>query len=105
MRSPHRGCRTTRQWGRRTPKAQGGSQHAVLVTTGEDLAPAAWADGYDGRALSESSLGQDQQAWGLVKRRQHTWAAQHMLLLWARLAQHLLRWSKRWRSRERSIGM
>jgi len=74
----------------------------VLVTTLADLAPAALADGYDGRALIASSFCQDKQALGLVKRRQHTWAAQQMLLLLARLAHHLLLWSKRWLSREPS---
>jgi Transposase DDE domain group 1 len=102
VRSPHRFCRTTRQWVIRTPKAKGGYQHAVLVTTLEDLEPAALADGYDGRALIESSFCQDKQALGLVKRRQHKWEAQQMLLLLARLAHHLLLWSKRWLSREPS---
>jgi Transposase DDE domain group 1 len=100
--SPHRFCRTTRQWVIRTPKEKGGYQHAVLVTTLEDLEPAALADGYDGRALIESSFCQDKQALGLVKRRQHKWEAQQMLLLLARLAHHLLLWSKRWLSREPS---
>src|SRR5262249_48030730 len=100
--SPHRFCRTTRQWVIRTPKEKGGYQYAVLVTTLADLAPAALADGYDGRALIASSFCQDKQALGLVKRRQHTWEAQQMLLLLARLAHHLLLWSKRWLSREPS---
>jgi hypothetical protein len=30
---PHRFCRTTRQWGIRTPKDKGGYQYAILVTT------------------------------------------------------------------------
>ena len=41
---PHRFCRTTRQWVIRTPKAQGGYQYAVVLTTLPDLAPATVAD-------------------------------------------------------------
>src|SRR4029450_9242854 len=96
---PHRFCRTTRQWGIRTPKAQGGYQYAVVLTTLPDLAPATVADAYDGRAMIEASFCQDKQALGLVKRRQHKWEAQQMVLLLARLAHHILRWSKRWLSR------
>src|SRR5207244_8248981 len=66
--APHRFYRTTRQWVIRTPKAKGGSQSAVLVTTFNDLEPAALAEGYDGRALIESSFCQENQALGLVKR-------------------------------------
>jgi Transposase DDE domain group 1 len=97
--SPLRFCRTTRQWGIRTPKAKGGYQYAVLVTTLTDLPPAELADGYDGRAMIEATFCQDKQGLGLVKRRQHRWEAQQMVLLLARLAHHLLLWSKRWLSR------
>jgi hypothetical protein len=96
---PHRFCRTTRHWGIRTPKAQGGYQYAVVLTTFPDLAPATVADAYDGRAMIEASFCQDKQARGLVKRRQHQWEAQQMGLLVARLAHHLLLWSKGWLSR------
>lgn len=96
---PHRFCRTTRQWVIRTPKAQGGCQYAVVLTTLPDLAPATVADAYDSRAMIEATFCQDKQALGLVKRRQHTWEAQQMVLLLARLAHHLLLWSKRWLSR------
>jgi hypothetical protein len=96
---PHRFCRTTRQWVICTPKAQGGSQYAVVLTTLPDLAPATVADAYDGRAMIEASFCQDNQALGLVKRRQHKWEAQQMVLLLARVAHHLLLWSKRWLSR------
>jgi hypothetical protein len=84
----------------RTPKAKGGYQDAVLVTTLPDLAPVALADAYDGRAMLEATFCQDKQALGLVKRRQHTWEAQQMVSLLARLAHHLRVWSKRWLSRE-----
>jgi hypothetical protein len=67
-----------------------------VLTTLPDLAPATVADAYDGRALIEASFCQDKQALGLVKRRQHKWEAQQMVLLLARLAHHLLLWSKRW---------
>jgi hypothetical protein len=96
---PHRCGRVTYQWVIRTPKEQGGSQYAVLVTTLPDLAPVALADAYEGRAMIEATFCQDKQALGLVKRRQHTWEAQHIVLLLARLAHHLLVWSKRWLSR------
>ena len=96
---PHRFCRTTRQWGIRTPKEKGGYQYAVLVTTLTDLEPVALADAYDGRALIESSFCQDKQALGLVPRRQRRWGAQQMVLLLARLAHHLLLWGKQWLSR------
>ena len=96
---PHRFCRTTRQWVIRTPKAQGGYQYAVVLTTLPDLAPATVADAYDGRAMIEATFCQDKQALGLVKRRQHKWEAQQMVLLLARLAHHLLLWSKHWLSR------
>jgi Transposase DDE domain group 1 len=97
---PHRFCRVTCQWVIRTPKAKGGYQYAVLVTTLPDLDPVALADAYDGRAMIEATFCQDKQALGLVKRRQHTWEAQQMVSLLARLAHHLLVWSKRWLSRE-----
>lgn len=96
---PHRFCRATRQWVIRTPKAKGGYQYAVLVTTLTDLEPAALADAYDGRALIESSFCQDKQALGLVTRRHRRWEAQQMVLLLARLAHHLLLWGKQWLSR------
>jgi hypothetical protein len=96
---PHRFCRKTRQWVLRTPKAKGGYHYAALVTTLPDLPPLAVADGYDGRALIEASFCQDKQGLGIVKRRQHTWAAQQLVLLLARLAHHLLVWSKQWLSR------
>jgi Transposase DDE domain group 1 len=95
---PHRFCRTTRQWVIRTPKDKGGYQYAVLLTTVPDLDPATVADAYDGRAMIEATFCQDKQALGLVKRRQHKWEAQQMVLLLARLAHHLLLWSKRWLS-------
>jgi hypothetical protein len=94
---PHRFCRTTWQWVIRTPKEKGGYQYAVLVTTLTDLEPAALADAYDGRARIEASFCQDKQALGLVTRRQRRWEAPQMVLLLARLAQHLLLWGKRWR--------
>jgi hypothetical protein len=96
---PHRFCRTTRQWVIRTPKAKGGYQYAVLVTTLPDLDPVALADAYDSLALIESSFCQDKQALGLVTRRQRRWEAQQMVLLLARLAHHLLLWGKQWLSR------
>lgn len=96
---PHRFCRTTRQWVIRTPRKKGDYQDAVLVTTLADLPPSAVADAYDGRALIEASFCQDKQALGLVKRRQRKWEAQQVVLLLARLAHHLLLWSKRWVSR------
>ena len=46
----------------RTPKAQGGSQEAVLVTPWADLEPTALADAYDGRAMIEATFCQDKQA-------------------------------------------
>ena len=97
--TPHRFCRTTRQWVIRTPKDKGGYQYAVLVTTLTDLEPVALADAYDGRAMIESSFCQDKQALGLVTRRQRRWEAQQMVLLLARLAHHLLLWGKPWLSR------
>lgn len=95
---PHRFCRATRQWAIRTPKDKGGDQYAVLLTTVPDLDPATVADAYDGRAMIEATFCQDKQALGLVKRRQHKWEAQQMLLLVARLAHHILLGSKRWLS-------
>src|SRR5438874_7602388 len=93
---PHRFCRATRQWVIRTPQEKGGYHYAVLLTTVPDLEPTALADAYDGRAIIEATFCQDKQALGLVKRRQHTWEAQQVVLLLARLAHHLLLWSKRW---------
>src|SRR5215468_8589526 len=96
---PHRFCRATRQWVIRTPKDKGGYQYAILVTSLSDLEPMMVADRYDGRAMIEATFCQDKQALGLVKRRQHKWEAQQVVLLLARLAHHLLLWSKRWLSR------
>ena len=96
---PHRFCRATRQWVIRTPKAKGGYQYAVLVTTLSDCEPVALADAYDGRAMIEATFCQDKQALGLVTRRQRKWEAQQMVLLLARLAHHLLLWGKQWLSR------
>jgi Transposase DDE domain group 1 len=96
---PHRFCRKTRQWVLRTPKAKGGYHYAALVTTLPDLPPLAVADAYDGRALIEASFCQDKQGLGIVKRRQHHWEAQQLVLLLARLAHHLLLWSQQWLSR------
>jgi Transposase DDE domain group 1 len=96
---PHRCCRTTRQWVMRTPKEKGGYQYAVLVTSVSDLEPPTVADAYDGRAMIEATFCQDKQALGLVKRRQHKWEAQQIVMLLARLAHHILLWSKRWLSR------
>ena len=96
---PHRFCRTTRPWVIRTPKAKGGYHYAVLVTTLPDLAPLAVADAYDGRAGIEASFCQDKQGLGMVKRRQHKWEAQQLVLLLARLAHHLLVWSQQWLNR------
>jgi hypothetical protein len=95
---PHRGCRATRQWGMRTPKDQGGSQYAVLVTPLTDLEPAALADAYAGRAMIEATCCQDKQALGLVTHRQRQWEAHPRLLRLARLAHHLLLWGKQWLS-------
>src|SRR5919205_3152592 len=97
--TPHRFCRTTRQWVIRTPKDKGGYQYAVLVTTLTALEPAVLADAYDGRATIEASFCQDKQALGLATRRQRRWEAQQMVLLLARLAHHLLLWGKQWLSR------
>jgi hypothetical protein len=96
---PHRFCRKTRQWVIRTPKEKGGYHYAALVTTLPELAPVAVADAYDGRAGIEASFCQDKQGLGIVKRRQHKWEAQQLVLLLARLAHHLLIWSKQWLSR------
>jgi hypothetical protein len=95
---PHRFCRATRQGVIRTPQAHGGYHYAVLLTTLPDLEPTALADAYDGRAMIEATFCQDKQALGLVKRRQHKWEAQQMVVLLARLAHHILLWSKRWLS-------
>jgi hypothetical protein len=96
---PHRFCRATRQWVIRTPQEHGGYHYAVLLTTVPDLEPAAVAAAYDGRAMIDATFCQDKQALGLVKRRQHKWEAQQMVVLLARLAQHVLLWGKRWLSR------
>jgi hypothetical protein len=96
---PHRFCRATRQWVMRTPQEHGGYHYAVLLTTVPDLEPAAVAAAYDGRAMIEATFCQDKQALGLVKRRQHKWEAQQMVVLLARLAHHVLLWGKRWLSR------
>ena len=96
---PHRFCRATRQWVIRTPQEKGGYHYAVLLTTVPDLEPTAVADAYDGRAMIAATFCQDKQALGLVKRRQQKWEAQQIVLLFARLAHHLLLWSKQWLSR------
>jgi len=83
----------------RTPQEHGVDHYAVLLTTVPDLEPTALADAYDGRAMIEATFCQDKQALGLVKRWQHKWEAQQMVLLLARLAHHILLWSKRWLSR------
>ncbi len=75
-----------------------GYHYAVLLTTVPDLAPTALAEAYDGRAMIEATFCQDKQALGLVKRRQHQWEAQQMVVLLARLAHHILLWSQRWLS-------
>jgi hypothetical protein len=97
--APLRFCRRTQQWVIRTPKEKGGYQYAVLVTTLTERPPVELADAYDGRQLIEATFCQDKQGLGLVKRRQHRWEAQQMVVLLARLAHHLLLWSKRWLSR------
>ena len=81
------------------PQATGGYHSAVLLTMVPDLEPTAVAAAYDGRARIAATFCQDKQALGLVKRRQHTWEAQHVVLLFARLAHHIVLWSKRWLSR------
>jgi len=96
VRQPQRCCRTTRQWGIRTPKEKGGYQYAVLVTTLTARAPGEVADAYDGRAMIEATFCQDKQALGLVTRRPRRGEAQQMVLLLARLAHHLLLWGKQW---------
>ena len=63
------------------------------------LDPVALADADDGRAMIEATCCQEKPAWGLVTRRQRRWEAQQLGLLVARLAHHLLRWGKQWRSR------
>jgi hypothetical protein len=101
--APLRFCRTTRQWVIRTPKEKGGYQYAVLVSTLTERPPAALAEAYDGRAMIEATFCQDKQGLGLVTRRQHKWEAPQIVLLLARLAQHLLIWSRRWLSRVPAI--
>ena len=71
----------------------------MLVTTLTDLEPVALADAYDGRAMIAGTFCQDKQALGLVPRRQRRGEAQQKVLLWARLAHHLLLWGKQWLSR------
>src|SRR5262249_58288404 len=66
---PPRFWRRTRQWILRTPKQNGGSQYAALVTTLPDLQPAGEADAYDGRPTIAGTFCQDKQASRLVKRR------------------------------------
>ena len=48
--------------------------------------------------MIEATFCQDKQALGLVKRRQHKWEAQHMVGLLARVAHHIVLWSKSWLS-------
>jgi hypothetical protein len=97
---PHRFCRKTRPWVIRTPKQKGGGyQYAALLPTVPELEPVAVADAYEGRAVIEAAFCQDKHGLGIVKRGHHHWEAQHLVLLLARLAHHLLRWSKQWLSR------
>jgi hypothetical protein len=98
VRKPLRFCRKTRQWVIRTPKAKEGYQYTVLVTTLTDWPPAELADGHGGWAVIEATFCQDKQGLELVKRSRRKWEAQQMVLLLARLAHHLLLWSKRWLS-------
>ena len=69
------------------------------MTPWTDLDPGALAEAYDGRVMMEATFWQDKQALGLVTRRQRRWEAQQRVLLWARLAHHLLLWGNQWRSR------
>jgi hypothetical protein len=64
----------------RTPKEQGSSQEAGVLTPFPALAPATVAEADDGRAMMEATCWQDTQARGHVKRRQHTWDAPHMVV-------------------------
>jgi hypothetical protein len=77
----HRFCRVTRQGVRRTPKEQGGSPYAVLVTTVAAVEPRRLAEADDGRATLEASCGHDTHALGLVTRRPRQWEAQQRGLL------------------------
>jgi hypothetical protein len=83
------------------PHAEGKGRLAVCRFSDElpDLTLVAVAEAYDGRARSEASFCQDKQGRGIVKRRHHPWAAQQLVLRLARLAHHLLLWSKQWLSR------
>jgi hypothetical protein len=74
-----------------------------VVTTVLDLPPAALAERYDGRAMIEAPCCQDTQGVGLVQRRQRKGEAPQMVVLWARLAHHLLVWSQRWLRRVPAI--
>jgi hypothetical protein len=74
-----------------------------LVTTLTELPPEELADRDDGRAMIEATFCQATQGLGLVKRRQHTWEAQQIVLLLARLAPHRLVWSRCWLSRVPAI--
>jgi hypothetical protein len=96
---PHRFCRKTRQWVLRTPQAKGGDHYAAWVTTLPAVPPLAVAEAYEGRALIAASCCPDKQGLGSGKRRPHHWEAQHLVLLLARLAPHLLLWSQQWLSR------
>jgi hypothetical protein len=87
---PHRVCRATSPWVLRTPTEQGGEQDAVVVTTVSEPEPVARAEADAGRALSEATFCQDQQAWGRVTRRQRQGDAQPLVLLVARVAPHRL---------------
>ena len=92
---PHRCWRATRPGGMRPPQETGGDHDAGLLTPGPDLEPMALAEAYDGRAIIAATFGQETQALGIAKRRQHQWDAPHRVLLFARLAHPLLLWSKR----------
>src|SRR5207302_1496526 len=96
---PPRFWRATRQGVMRPPQETGGYHSAVLRTTVPELEPTAVADAYDGRARIAATFCQDTQALGLGKRRQHTWEAPPLVLLFARLAPPLLLGSKPWLSR------
>jgi len=96
---PPRFWRATRQGVMRPPQETGGYHSAVLRTTVPELEPTAVADAYDGRAMLAATFCQDKQALGLGKRRQHTWEAPPLVLLFARLAPPLLLGSKPWLSR------
>src|ERR671933_662297 len=79
--------------------ALGPRKHPIVPPPWAAVGPAALADAYDSRAMIEATFSQDKRALGVVTRRQRRWEAQHMVLLLARLAHHLLLWGKQWLSR------